>query len=324
MVRKKLSLSVKTDLSEIFSEKKPRKKVVIDGLPIEKALAIVLRQMKAVGLRERTMSDYELHVNHYCKITNVNYIEEITAESIFEWLSSMNVSNQTKLIRLKCFKAFLGRCFNNGWIETKFWADIKIKVDRPVKEGTTDRDINILLSILDLTNFIELRDAAAICCMYQTGIRVGTLAQLETKHLDLENNLLKIDGGIIKNHESIYLPFDDVLARLFHALIKQNDLIRKDNRAKNDFLFITMHGGRVATSPTNNNITKRLSMYAREYGLKNINAHALRRGFAKNLLNKGANIGLISKALGHSSLDVTTRYIHLDKEEVVQGLRNYL
>ena len=324
MAKKKASLTVETDLSEIFSGNKPRERLVIDGFPIEKALAIVLRQMKAVGLRERTLSDYELHINHFCKITNVKNIEGITTESIFEWLSSMNVSNQTKLIRLKCFKAFLGRCFNNGWIETKFWADIKIKVDRPVKEGATDREIKILLSILDLTNFIELRDAAAICCMYQTGIRVGTLSQLETKHLDLENRLLKIDGGIIKNHESIYLPFDDILARLFRTLIKQNHLIRKEHKVNNDLLFITIQGGQIATSPTNNNITKRLSKYSREFGLKNINAHSLRRGFAKNLLNKGANIGLISKALGHSSLDVTTRYIHLDKEEVVKGLRNYL
>lgn len=323
MAKKKASLTVETDLTGLFSKKKPRKRSFV-GIPIDKALATVLRQMKAVGLRQRTLTDYETHVNHFCKITKVKYIEEITAESIFEWLSSMNVSNQTKLIRLKCFKAFLGRCFNNGWIKAKFWNYIKIKADRPVKEGATDREIKVLLSILDLTNFIELRDAAAVCCMYQTGIRVGTLAQLETKHIDFENNVLKIDGGILKNHESIYLPFDDILARLFQALIKQNDMIRKDRKVKNNFLFLTIHGGQVASSPTNNNITKRLSMYAKEYGLKNINAHALRRGFAKKLLNKGANIGLISKALGHSSLDVTTRYIHLDKEEIVQGLRDYL
>ncbi|RVT62771.1 tyrosine-type recombinase/integrase [Niallia taxi] len=324
MVKKKASLNVETDLSGLFSEMKSRNNIPIDGLLIDKALAVILRQMKAVGLRQRTLSDYELHVNHFCKITNARYIEEINTERIFEWLSSMNVSNQTKLIRLKCFKAFLGRCFNNGWIETKFWTDIKIKVDSRVKEGATDKEIKVLLSLLDLSKFIELRDATAIYCMYITGIRIGTLSQLETKHIDFENNLLKIDGGIIKNHESLYLPFDDVLATLFTALVKQNDMIRKEKKVNNNYLFVSINGGQVSTSPTNNNITKRLCMYAKEYGLKNINAHALRRGFATKLLKNGANIGLISKALGHSSLDVTTRYIHLDKEEVVNGLRNYL
>ncbi|EJP85987.1 hypothetical protein IC1_04405 [Bacillus cereus VD022] len=61
-----------------------------------------------------------------------------------------------------------------------------IKVDTPVKEGATERQINILLSVFDLTRFLDLRDATAILLMYQTGIRVGTLAQLEHKHVDLE------------------------------------------------------------------------------------------------------------------------------------------
>lgn len=323
MTKKKKSLTVQTDLSDIFVSDQTKRNHV-DGFPVEKALAAVIRQMKAAGLRERTISDYEIYVNDFIEKTGVKVLREITADHVYAWLASMNVSNQTKLTRLKCLKAFFSRCFDNGWFESKFWNSIRIKVDNPVKEGATDREIQILLSMLDLTDFVQLRDAAAILLMYQTGIRVGTLARLENKHVNFESNLLKIDGGIIKNHESIYLPFDDVLARLLNALIRQNDLIRRDNRVKNELLFITSRGMTVLSSPSNNIITKRLNKYAKEFGLKNINPHALRRGFAKNLLNKGANIALISKALGHSGLAVTTRYLHLDKDEVAESLRKFL
>jgi len=322
MPKRKASLTVKADLSDLFTEKHERK--VVEGYSIEKALDTVIRQMRAAGLRKRTISDYELHVNHFVKITGAKVIEELSTNHIYDWLSSMDVSNQTKLTRLKCLKAFLRRCFNNGWIAVNFWNDIKIKVDSPVKEGATDREIKLLLSMLDLSRFVELRDAAAILTMYQTGVRVGTLSQLENKHVNLESKLLTIDGGIIKNHESIYLPFDNVLARIISALVKQNDLIRREHGVHNDYLFITKNGGQLVTSTNNNNVTKRLCKYAREYGLKNINPHALRRGFAKNLLTKGANIALISKALGHSDIAVTTRYLHLDKEEIVESLRKYL
>ncbi|MFX3624012.1 MAG: tyrosine-type recombinase/integrase [Ectobacillus sp.] len=322
MTKKKASLTVQTDLSDIFLTKQSPK--ISQGYPIQKALETVLRQMKASGLRPRTISDYELHVNHFVEVTGVKVMEELTSDHIYTWLSSMNASNQTKLTRLKCLKAFFSRCFNNGWITINFWSNIKIKVDSPVKEGATDREIKILLSLLDLTSFIELRDAVAILLMYQTGIRVGTLAQLENKHVDLDEKMLKIDGGIIKNHNSIYLPFDDVLSRLLEALMNQNDLIRQEQKVNNEYLFITKNGTQIATSPTNNNITKRLSKYSKEYGLKNINPHALRRGFAKNLLKQGANITLISKALGHSDIAVTTRYLYLDKEEVLENLRKFL
>lgn len=323
MTKKKESLTVQADLSDIFTVDQTKREHRA-GFPIEKALAGIIRQMKAAGLRERTISDYEIYVNDFIEKTGVKVLREITADHVYAWLASMNVSNQTKLTRLKCLKAFFSRCFDNGWFESKFWNSIRIKVDNPVKEGATDREIKILLSMLDLTDFVQLRDAAAILLMYQTGIRVGTLARLENKHVNFESNLLKIDGGIIKNHESIYLPFDDVLARLLNALIRQNDLIRRDNRVKNELLFITSRGMTVLSSPSNNIITKRLNKYAKEFGLKNINPHALRRGFAKNLLNKGANIALISKALGHSGLAVTTRYLHLDKDEVAESLRKFL
>ena len=93
---------------------------------------------------------------------------------------------------------------------------------------------------------------------------------------------------------------------------------------KNNYVFITKKGGVIPNSPTHYNIQKRLNKYSKEFGLRNINPHALRRGFAKSLLNKGANIAEISKALGHSNLAVTTQYLHLDKEEVAENLRKYL
>ncbi|MEH7343701.1 tyrosine-type recombinase/integrase [Bacillus sp. JJ1532] len=52
--------------------------------------------------------------------------------------------------------------------------------------------------------------------------------------------------------------------------------------------------------------SKRLNKYSKQLCLKNINSHALQIGFAQNLLEKGANIARISKALGHGNLAVTT------------------
>lgn len=40
--------------------------------------------------------------------------------------------------------------------------------------------------------------------------------------------------------------------------------------------------------------------------------------------NQGANVALISKALGHKSLETTTVYLDLEKEFVAESLRDYL
>lgn len=323
MPKKNPAFSVNEDLTGILSginstAKRPQ------GLTVATALTQIKRDMESTGYRPRTVSDYDLHVRHFAEITDVVTLKEINVSHIYDWLASMNVSNQTKLTRLKCLKAFLGRCFNNGWLESKFWLAVVVKVDSPVKQGAAMKDVDFLLHALDLSDFVQLRDATALLLMIQTGLRVSTVAMLEERHIDVEEKMLKIDGGIIKNHQRLFLPITEELARLLKVLMRQNTEVRRHYHAKNTFVFITRYGGSIVTSPTNNNIQKRLNKYAREYGLKNINPQALRRGFAKGLLDKGANIALISKALGHGDIEVTTRYLYLDKEDVVKDLRPYL
>lgn len=69
----------------------------------------------------------------------------------------MNVSASTKLTRLKYLKAVLSKCFNNGWLTDIFWKNIQIKVDKNVKTGAKENDLNIFLSFLDTSTFIRAK-----------------------------------------------------------------------------------------------------------------------------------------------------------------------
>mgnify|MGYP001031229827 CR=1 FL=1 len=69
--------------------------------------------MQVAGLRPRTISDYEMYVNDFKKNRH-SYMKDINADAIYDWLVSMNIKPQTKLIRLMCMRAFLERCFDNG------------------------------------------------------------------------------------------------------------------------------------------------------------------------------------------------------------------
>lgn len=330
MTRKNDAFNIDEDLSDLFSESMPSTSSPIssDGeirLSIEKALNIVIEQMRQQGLRTRTMIDYERYVTQYANVAEIADISEITADSVYLWLSSMQVANSTKLIRLKCLRAFFERCHTNGWLTNPFWRNINIKVSTPIKRGASEKDIMFVLSLLDLSDFVHLRDATAILTLYQTGIRVETAALLREAHIDLKSKCLRLSGDIMKNHDMLILPFDDRLARLFNVLIEQNAKIRKDKRTNNDYVFITQRGDSCLRSPTNNNIAKRINKYRKEFGIKNFSAHSIRRAFAKNLYRKSnRDLALVSKALGHSDFAVTTRYLHLSAEEVAEDIRKYL
>lgn len=174
MTKKSGLFDIDLDLEGIEIIPQKSKAKVNHSKKVEDALSIILQQMQTSGYRIRTMKDYETIVLNFQKTTNIEYIDEVKIETIYEWLDSMQVTNQTKLTRLKAFKSFLSKCFNNGWYNSKLWQTINVKVDKKVKKGVKPSDIQILISLIDASSFIGIRDIAAILTMYKTGIRINT------------------------------------------------------------------------------------------------------------------------------------------------------
>ena len=316
--------SVDFDLTKPITRQLASKQQVAD-VQIMDALAIILRQMQLGGRRYRTLQTMEADVKSYVRVTQHENLSEVSTESIYYWLDSFtNVKDVTRLSRLKTVKSFLGKCNENGWLPVKFWASINIKINPVEKHGATEKDVQILLSLLDVTDYVQLRDATAILLIYQTGIRLATLAGLRNEHIDLEEGYLNLTADIMKNHKPFKMPISGNLVQYLSVLMSANETIRSHTGASNDYVFISRRGDSVQSSSTHNAIQVRLSYYAKKYKLKNINAHGLRRGFAQNLLKKGASVPLISAALSHSDLAVTTKYLYLSKEEVAESLKEYL
>ena len=325
MTKKKSAFIVEDDLSNLFGEVEQTSELSNDDLTIEEALEHIVNQMELSGLRPRTILDYRRYVAALAETCNIRLLNEINAQSIYTYLSSLKVANSTKLIRLKCIKAFLERCLGNGWIERPYWRDINIKVSTPVKKETSERDILYVLSSLDLSDFMQLRDAATILIIYQTGIRVRTAALLRESYVNFIELSIRIPGEDVKNHDSLVLPIDKRLASILSALIAQNEKVRRFNGVNNDYLFITKTGDNCLKTPTNNNLARRLNVYRKRFNLENFSAHAIRRAFAKSVyLRSGRDLALVSKALGHSDFAVTSRYLNLSSDEVAEELRKYL
>lgn len=323
MTKSKGIINLDFDVSKIVNNEKKQDEKKKHDITIDQALEVIIRQMEVSGYRERTINDYKYYVNRLKNETSVVYLSDITINTLYDWLGSMDVKNETKLIRLKCIKAVLGKCFDNGWYQDKFWRQVNVKIDNKIKKGAEDDDIKILLSLIDTTTYIGFRDYLAISVLYQSGIRINTLALLESRHVDFENRLLLLDGSIMKNHKALKIPINEKLCNMLQILMQHNEKIRNHFKVNNDYVFINQRGNSVKNQSTNA-ITKQLAKYSKKYGLKNINPHAIRRGYAKNLLNRGASVALISKALGHSNLDVTTQYLSLDIDEIADSLRDYL
>lgn len=60
-------------------------------------------------------------------------------------------------------------------LNLNFWQSINVKVDKKVKKGAKPNDIAILVSLINKSTFIGLKDVTAILTMYKTGIRLNNI-----------------------------------------------------------------------------------------------------------------------------------------------------
>lgn len=298
---------------------------ITEGQPIEIAKNIVFRQMQIEGLSPKTLISYKKIFDMFVEFTKIDFVEEINREILLNWLNYLNVESVTKKNYYRFVVAILNRFYDNKWLHEKFWKDIKIKVPKKVQQPAQENELEILLSLIDTSTFIGFRDVCVLLLLYKTGIRINTLVNLREQHIDFTNKELVLSGDILKNGKSLRLPLDDEMLLLLKRLIQQNHIVRKRYRQKNDYVFITKSGKWAGSATTtSNSISKRLYHYSKKYNLKTITPHKIRRLYSTNLLKKGANIAVISHALGHSSLTVTEKYISLSQEEILRELRDYL
>jgi len=297
---------------------------VSDKPSIEMASAIVFKQMEMEGLRPKTLVSYKKALQLFLEFTKVQYVDEINKDNLLEWIHTDNNQASTKANRHRFMCAILRRFYSNDWIAHQFWRDIKIKIPKKQQMPAKENELEILLSLIDPSTFIGFRDVCVLLVLYRTGIRVNTLVEMREEHVDFENKELALSADIMKNGKNLRLPLDDELLELLGRLIKQNQIVRKRYKQKNNLVFITKNGTTCQSINSNNNsISKRIHFYTSKYGL-NISPHKIRRLYANNLMKKKASISVISAALGHSSLTVTEKYLSLSEREVSNELRKYL
>lgn len=130
-----------------------------------------------------------------------------------------------------------------------------------------------------------------------TGARWCDTRQLTFRNVDYTTKTLKFQQQKTKGHSScswVIVPLND-------GLIKLLGHPASDNQDEPIFKL-----------PTYECSSAHLKKWVKEAGInKKITWHCARHSFAVNVLTKGANIKTVSSLLGHTSVKMTERYLHV-------------
>lgn len=154
-----------------------------------------------------------------------------------------------------------------------------------------------------LSNCTDLRSKTIFHLIYSCGLRISEAINLRVADIDFERKTVFVKIGKCKKDR--YTVLGDRMASLLREYFTVYCPIER--------LFYSRSKDQALSTDT---IQRKFRQLVEKTGLsKEIHVHTLRHCFATHLLENGTNIVYIMNLLGHSSIQTTMLYLHVQSME---------
>ena len=138
-----------------------------------------------------------------------------------------------------------------------------------------------------------------------TGFRLGEILKLKWEEVDLDHGTVRT--LVRKTQQMIDLPLNDEAARVvrgWHGI------------RKGEYVFYNPE-----TGGQWKDLWLGLKKACRKAGLDDVTWHTFRHSFASRLTQAGADLVTVKELLGHSTISVTMRYAHTNRDAKTRAVR---
>jgi site-specific recombinase XerD len=267
------------------------------------------------GYSKPTIKRYRQAILFYCKIAQVETIEQVSNENIkalfFYGRSQRNWKANTFLSYHKSLAVFFNWCKGQGYLTENPVNDIEVpKLDRKLPSKLTKQDAFRLLETVYnypyQTKLVQYRNHAIFSTFLFAGIRKKELLNLKYTDVDIDNLTLFVNQG--KGGKDRIIPVSPVLAQSLQRYLTERKKLNKTCPAF--FTSSVINGGLTEIS------LKRLVAKIRNATGMSFTIHKLRHTFATLMLEGGCDIYSLSKMMGHSDIKTTTIYLAASAEHL--------
>lgn len=152
------------------------------------------------------------------------------------------------------------------------------------------------------------RDRAIIEVLYGCGLRVSELTGLDVGAVSLEDEVVRVIG---KGSKERLVPLMGSAHKALAEYLSdwRGELVSSRSGAA---VFLNVRGGRISRQ----SVFAIVERAGRVVGIDGLHPHALRHSFATHMLQGGADIRIVQELLGHSSIQTTQLYTHLDRSHL--------
>lgn len=206
---------------------------------------------------------------------------------------------------LRAFGAFLVR--KGIWKENCALLMERPRIKRALPRVLSVEQVEKLLSVIDISTPLGVRDRALFELIYSSGLRISEASNLLLQNVHMEERILWVTG---KGDKERLVPFgDEAFRRLENWIVEARPQILKNKISP--WLFVNYQGKQLSRK----GIWKKFQELEALSGI-DAKVHTLRHSFATHLLAGGADLRSVQELLGHSDLSTTQIYTHITNDEL--------
>lgn len=267
-------------------------------------LPLMEQQLKLKAYSASTIKTYLGEITQLLQLLKNIPADDLKPEHLKRYLvycyEKLNLTENTLHSRINAMKFYYEQVLGK---EKFFW-----EIPRPKKQQLLPRFFsqNDIVAIIKATG--NLKHKLMLMLSYSAGLRVSEVVAMKTRNIDESRMSILIEQAKGKK---------DRMVRLSPALlIMLREYLNKYKPEPKGYLF----AGQGKDEPYSSRSLQLIVAAAKQRAgvLKPGSVHALRHSFATHLLDKGTDVTMIMKLLGHNDIKTTLRYLHVTNRDILQ------
>lgn len=165
------------------------------------------------------------------------------------------------------------------------------------------------------TSDLDVLHKSIIELLYGCGLRVSECCSLRMKQLHLDQKIIRVTG---KGNKERMLPLHaegSIVLRQYVVYVRP-----QWEKTRSPYVFLNSRGMPLNRQYVHHMIKEKV----RELGLNpHYSAHSFRHSFATHLLDGGADLRVVQELLGHSDIQTTQIYTHVQNKRLKQAYESF-
>jgi len=252
------------------------------------------------ALEQNTIKSYLGDLRQFQTFFHDKEILKLQTADIFAFLSQFQ-NKRTLNRKLSSINTFYDFCHKLEFTQTNINIPMA-KVPKNLPKYLSYEQIGEGLKLIDRSTLLGARDYALILFLYASGCRISEA--LMAKREDLNNGWLRV--RFAKGQKERMVPIAPMAVEAVEEYLTKASI-------QSSFIWLNYKGGQLS----------RISAFKTVKNYLNVSPHVLRHSFASSLILGGADLRVVQELLGHSSLETTQIYTHIQQENLAQTINNY-